>query len=119
MMVSTTLKALVVSFSLPFIVAFQIPTKSTCNRQLTECQAFSTGDRRSFIAFGSSIAGLAISLPANADVADGNALPDGAAKFKRLLQLKNDLGVSVAIFCSLDQSPSNHLTVGSDKISSL
>ena len=113
-MVSTTLKALVASFSLLFTEGFQIPAQSTYSRGLTQCQAFSTVDRRSFIAFGSSIAGLTISLPANADVADGNALPDGAAQFKRLVRLKTDLAVSAKTYdflkSTIIQEPTNMTT---------
>jgi hypothetical protein len=35
-------------------------------------------------------------LPANADVSDGNALPEGAAQFSRVVRAKTDMIVSVA-----------------------
>lgn len=34
-------------------------------------------------------------LPANADVSDGNALPEGAAQFSRVVRAKTDMIVSV------------------------
>ena len=88
---------LTISLLLPFTSSFNIPAKGVCSRQLVQCQAVSKCDRRSFLSFG-SIATLAISTPAYADVADGNALPDGALQFKRLLRLKTDLAVSLKVY---------------------
>lgn len=69
----------------------------------TQCGA-TTSDRRNFLenvastAFGGAImtvGGSAFTpLPAQAEVSQGNSLPEGAAQFKRLINLKNDIPVS-------------------------
>jgi hypothetical protein len=44
------------------------------------------------------VAALASSQPAYADVSDGNALPQGAAQFGRVIRAKSDLQVRLQCF---------------------
>ena len=57
--------------------------------------ALSAG-RRDFITQGAAVVGAALvtgSLPAFADVSDGNTLPQGAQQFSRLIKVKGNLKV--------------------------
>jgi hypothetical protein len=52
--------------------------------------------------FSSAIAGgasLVFTRPSLADVSDGNALPQGALQFSRLLKVKTDIAVGAVVSC--------------------
>mmetsp|Transcript_28261 Transcript_28261/g.43299 ORF Transcript_28261/g.43299 Transcript_28261/m.43299 type:complete len:193 (-) Transcript_28261:65-643(-) len=88
MKLSTITSLLVV---LPSASAFA-PSK-TSSAKLTVCEAHAS--RRSVLnkagAALASFAAAGIATPAFAEVAAGNSLPDSAAQFKRLVNLRNDL----------------------------
>ena len=81
------------------------PTVPKCRQTIVSAaneNAFDLGDeepnsRRSFFANVVSTYGImsvvSIPLPALAEVSQGNSLPDGAAQFKRLINLKSDIPV--------------------------
>jgi hypothetical protein len=50
-----------------------------------------------FVAVFSASSLVVGSSPAFADVSDGNALPQGAAQFSRILRAKSDLAVRVCL----------------------
>ena len=90
----------------------------TADRSKTQCAA-TTSDRRNFLenvastAFGGAIIAVGGSaftpLPAQAEVSQGNSLPEGAAQFKRLINLKNDIPVSTiqVTICTITSTVNN------------
>jgi hypothetical protein len=57
--------------------------------------------RRDFVGQGAAIVGAALvagSLPSFADVSDGNALPQGAQQFSKMIRVKADLKVNSSLF---------------------
>ena len=77
------------------------PPPSALNAALLEEEATSISDpmdRRSMLVNLGGLSSLScafgIALPAFADVSDGNALPEGAAQFARVIRAKEDLIVS-------------------------
>lgn len=88
--------------TLPFLLAtlglsqaFTSPGWLECQRNVLLSARRDEQSRRSFVS-AAIIAGASTLFtgPAFADVSDGNALPQGAAQFSRLLKTKNDLNVS-------------------------
>lgn len=64
--------------------------------------------RRDLLAQGAAVVGASLvvsSIPAYADVSDGNTLPAGAAQFSRLLRVKSDLKVSPRSFFTSTRQP--------------
>ena len=68
-------------------------TKARLSLEITNDGAVVAMSRREALMSSAILVSLSIINPgaANADVSDGNALPQGAAQFSRVLRLKNDL----------------------------
>jgi hypothetical protein len=99
--------------SLPFLIttlgvsrAFTTPPQSYSTRNL-ELAALSwrkdvPSEKNRRLLFSSAITGgasLLFTRPSLADVSDGNALPQGALQFSRLLKVKTDLAVGDIVPC--------------------
>ena len=82
----------------------QLFTTASAPEHETERQVRLHQDRRSFLGSAVTAVGSILALatatattgaqPAFADVSDGNALPDGAARFAKLVRVKSDIPVS-------------------------
>jgi hypothetical protein len=105
--------------SIPLFASLLVPshsftptTTSSSTQPKIQCRAVVDGNNRrdfmekitsqAFSAFGivsiSTIGSVStVPLPALAEVAKGDSLPDGAAQFKRLVNLKSDIPVSIIL----------------------
>ena len=95
---------LLLSFVVPATFAFTANVVKN-NVRISSSELHAETSRRAFVqsssaaaaatAFtGGVIGSLSTPTPASAEVSQGNSLPDGAAQFKRLINLKSDIPVS-------------------------
>ena len=76
--------------------AFTAPSISKRTRSVQLSAESDKQSRRSFVSAAIAVGASTIfTRPAFSDVSDGNALPQGAAQFSRVLKVKNDLKVSM------------------------
>ena len=78
-----------------FTLSQQQTDRSTATTLAAGRRDFFNQGAASFAAVGATI--VTGSLPALADVSDGNALPQGAQQFSRLIRVKGDLKVCCVV----------------------